>query len=67
MHSNCVRMQGTEGRPIPNWLTVGGILIEVTGDVSTKTADLVTAKVLINEVISTPNCKATALTSTIST
>jgi hypothetical protein len=42
-------------------LTVGGNLIEVTGDVSTKGANLVTAKVLINDIISTPNCRATAL------
>jgi Reverse transcriptase (RNA-dependent DNA polymerase) len=42
-------------------MTVGGNLIEVTGDISTKGADLVTAKVLINDIISTPNCQATAL------
>jgi hypothetical protein len=37
-------------------MTVGGNLIEFTGDISTKGADLVTAKVLINNIISTPNC-----------
>jgi Reverse transcriptase (RNA-dependent DNA polymerase) len=31
------------------------------GDISTKGADLVTTKVLINDIISTPNCRATAL------
>jgi Reverse transcriptase (RNA-dependent DNA polymerase) len=42
-------------------MTVDGNLIEVTGDISTKGADLVTAKVLINDIISTPNCRATVL------
>jgi hypothetical protein len=47
--------------PYRVWLTVSGNLIEVTGDISTKGADLVTAKVLIHDIISTPNCRATAL------
>jgi hypothetical protein len=38
-------------------LTVGGNLIDYSGDVSTKTAGLTTAKVLFNSVISTPNAK----------
>jgi hypothetical protein len=37
-------------------MTVDGNLVEVTGDISTKGADLVTAKVLINDIIITPNC-----------
>jgi hypothetical protein len=38
-------------------LTVGGNLIDYPGDISTKTAGLITAKVLFNSVISTPNAK----------
>ena len=34
--------------------TVGGDRVEYTGNVSTKTADLITAKLLFNSVISTP-------------
>jgi hypothetical protein len=37
--------------------TVGGNLIEYPGDVSTKTAGLIDAKLLFNSVISTPNAK----------
>jgi hypothetical protein len=36
-------------------LTIGGNLIGYPGDVSTKTADLTTAKILFNSVHSTPN------------
>ena len=35
--------------------TVGGDRIDYPGDVTTKTADLVTAKILFNSVLSTPN------------
>jgi len=35
--------------------TVGGDRVEYDGDVSTKTADLITAKLLFNSVLSTPN------------
>lgn len=38
-------------------LTVGGNLIDYPGDVSTKTADLTTAKILFNSVLSTPTAK----------
>ena len=38
-------------------MTVGGDQIDYPGDVSTKTSDLVTAKILFNSVISTPNAK----------
>ena len=38
-------------------LTVGGNLIDCPGDVSTKTADLTTAKILFNSVVSTPDAK----------
>jgi hypothetical protein len=38
-------------------LTVGGNLIEYPGDVSTKTADLTTAKIHFNSVLSTPGAK----------
>jgi len=36
---------------------VGGDCVEYDGNVSTKTADLVTAKLLFNSVISTPNAR----------
>ena len=38
-------------------LTVGGNLIDFPGDVSAKVADLTTAKVLFNSVVSTPKAK----------
>ena len=38
-------------------LTVGGNLITFTGDVSTPTADITLAKLLINSTLSTPNAK----------
>ena len=38
-------------------LTVGGNLVDYLGDVSTPTADMLTAKILINSVISTPGAK----------
>jgi hypothetical protein len=37
--------------------TVGGNLIDYPGDVSTKTADLCTAKLLFNSVLSTPDAR----------
>jgi len=36
---------------------VGGDCVEYDGDVSTKTADLVTAKLFFNSIISTPNAR----------
>jgi hypothetical protein len=38
-------------------LTVGGNLVDYPGDISTKMADLTTAKILFNNVLSTPNAK----------
>ena len=38
-------------------LTVGGNLIDFPGEVSTPTADMLTAKLLINSILSTPNAK----------
>jgi len=38
-------------------ITVGGNLINYPDDVSTKTAEISTAKILINSTISTPNAK----------
>jgi len=35
--------------------TVGGDRVEYDGDISTKTTDLITAKLLFNSVLSTPN------------
>ena len=37
--------------------TCGGDRVEYAGDVSTKTADLTTVKILLNSVLSTPNAK----------
>jgi Reverse transcriptase (RNA-dependent DNA polymerase) len=39
-------------------MTVGGNLIDFPGDVATKTADLTTAKLLINSIISNPKGRA---------
>jgi hypothetical protein len=44
-------------KPHRTWLTVGGERITYTGDKSTPTADLVTAKLLINSTISTPQAR----------
>jgi hypothetical protein len=41
--------------------TVGGNLIDFPGDVSTKGADLVTSKILMNDIISDPKGKATCI------
>jgi hypothetical protein len=38
-------------------LTVGGNLIDYPGNVSTPTADMTTAKILFNSVISTPDAR----------
>ena len=38
-------------------MTVGGDRINYSGDVATKTADITTAKLLLNSVVSTPNAK----------
>ena len=43
--------------PHPTRLTVGGDKISYAGDKSTPTADLVTAKLLINSTISTPQAR----------
>ena len=50
-----VRPQKTE--PNRTRLTVGGNLINYPHDVSTPTADITTAKILFNSVLSTPNAK----------
>ena len=39
-------------------LTVGGNLINFPGDVTTPTADLITAKLIFNSVLSTKNSKS---------
>ena len=46
-------------KPYPHWIriTIGGRKITVEYDVSTPTADLSTAKILINSTLSTPNAK----------
>jgi Reverse transcriptase (RNA-dependent DNA polymerase) len=41
--------------------TVGGNLIDFPGDKSTKVADLVTVKALLNQIVSTPNAKAACI------
>ena len=42
-------------------MTVGGNLIEFPGDKSTKTADIIAIKALINSIISTPGARAAAI------
>ena len=42
-------------------MTIGGNLIDYPGNTATKTADLVTAKILIKEVISNPKRRAVAI------
>ena len=42
-------------------MTVGGNLVKYPGDKATKTADLTTAKLLINQTISNPKQRATAI------
>ena len=54
-----VRPQKSE--PLRTRLTVGGNLINYTDDKSTPTADLITAKILFNDVISTPGAKFTSI------
>ncbi len=39
------------------WWTVGGDCVEYLGDVSTKTANIITAKLLFNSVVSTPGAQ----------
>jgi Reverse transcriptase (RNA-dependent DNA polymerase) len=41
--------------------TVGGNLIDFPGDKSTKVADLVTVKTLLNKIVSTPNARAACI------
>ena len=42
-------------------LTVGGNLIEFNGDKSTRTAAITTAKIVLNDVVSTDNAKAACM------
>ena len=46
-----------KSEPNQTRLTVGGNLIHFSGDVSTRTADLTTAKIHLNSTISDPNAK----------
>jgi hypothetical protein len=52
-----VSIRPQKDEPLRTRLTVGGNLIDYPGDVSTPTADLVTAKILFNSVVSTPDAK----------
>ena len=54
-----IRPQKTE--PNRTRLTVGGNLINFDGDKSTRTADISTAKLVLNSVISTDNAKAACM------
>jgi hypothetical protein len=54
-----IRPQKSE--PNRTRITVGGNLIDYPGDVSTKTANLVTAKILWNSVLSTPGARYMAI------
>ena len=49
------RPRKTEPRRVR--MTVGGDKVDYPGEVTTKTTDLITAKVLINKVVSTPNAR----------
>ena len=42
-------------------MTVGGNLVEYAGEVATKAADLITTKLLINQIISNPKQQAAAI------
>jgi hypothetical protein len=53
----CCNYCPQKDEPHCTWLTVGGDHITYTGDKSTPTANLVTAKLLINSMILTPNAK----------
>jgi hypothetical protein len=53
----CVNIGPQKTEPHRTRLTVRGNLIQYPNDVSTPTADLTTAKLLFNSVISTPNAK----------
>ena len=52
-HPVCADRPNKEN-PIRVHGTVGGNLINYPGDVSTKSARLITAKILLNSIISTP-------------
>ena len=48
-------------------ITMGGNLVNFPGDCGTPTADLLTVKLLLNSIISTPNANSRLLTLKIST
>lgn len=53
----CVDYHPHKQEPNRTRLTVGGNLIDFPGDVSTPTADITTAKLIINSTISMPNAR----------
>jgi hypothetical protein len=52
-----VSIRSQKDDPLQTRLTIGGNLIDYPGDVSTPTANLVTAKVLFNSFVSTPSAQ----------
>jgi hypothetical protein len=63
----CSNYREQKGDPYRVQCTVGGNLIDFPGHKSTRTADLVTAKYLINNIISTPGARAACIAIRIST
>jgi hypothetical protein len=59
MHTRVRHPKGTENKEEKERtrLTIGGDQTEYPGDKSTRTAGLITAKILINSVMSAPNAK----------
>jgi hypothetical protein len=55
--ANCGRLRGHKADTYRVRCTVGGSLIDFPGDTSTKAADLVTVRCLINNIISTPGAR----------
>lgn len=56
-----VSVRPQKAEPLRTRLTVGGNLIDYPHDKSTPTADITTAKILFNAVLSTPNAKFVTL------
>jgi hypothetical protein len=62
----CVNYRPEKADPNRCRITLGGNLINYPGDVGTRTADMLTVKLLLNSVISTPGAKFMPWTSAIS-
>ena len=53
----CVNYRPQKEDPNQVRITVGGNLINYSGELTTRTADLTTTKIMLNSVLSTPNAK----------